>query len=117
MKKILFASFLLPVVTFAQEYLTNTSGIIGQVSYIVSYYLIPIAFSLAVVYFFYGVAKYISSAGDKEEGKKIMFWGVIAIFVMSSIWGLVYFIRGELGVGEDSDIDMPTINYGDAVSI
>lgn len=108
MKKILSASFLLPAVASAQEYLRNTRGITQNIATIVGM-LIPIAFALAVVYFFYGVAKYISSAGDKEEGKKIMLWGVIALFVMSSIWGLVYFIRGEVGVEDESEMPLPTI--------
>jgi hypothetical protein len=57
--------------------------------------LIPIAFALAVLFFFWGIARYIWYLGkEKESGKQIMIWGVIAIFVMSSIWGIVSFIGG-----------------------
>lgn len=72
--------------------------------------LIPLAFMLAMALFFWGIARYIWSEGQgKAEGKQIMIWGVVAIFVMSSIWGIVYFIRKELGVGETSNMQIPTI--------
>jgi hypothetical protein len=64
--------------------------------------LIPLAFSLCLLYFFWGMAKYIrSGAGGEsavEEGKRIMVWGVVALFVVTSIWGIIAFIRSELGI-------------------
>lgn len=54
--------------------------------------LIPIFVVLAVIYFIYGLAQYILKAGD-EDGRRgardTMIWGVIALFVIVSIWGLV----------------------------
>ena len=38
-----------------------------------------------------------------KEGKSIMIYGVIAIFVMSSIWGLVKFIGDELTIPSTSN--------------
>jgi len=61
--------------------------------------LIPIAFALCLLYFFWGVAKYIKSEGSgKAEGRQIMIWGVVALFVASSIWGIIVFIRNEVGL-------------------
>lgn len=64
--------------------------------------LIPLAFTLCLLYFFWGVAKYIregaSSEKAAEEGKRIMIWGVVGLFVAFSIWGIVVFIRNELGL-------------------
>jgi NADH:ubiquinone oxidoreductase subunit 2 (subunit N) len=102
---------LIPVAVSAQV-LTNTTNIATGISRIVNI-LIPIAFTLALLYFFYGVAKYIKSEGSgKEEGRQIMIWGVVALFVMSSVWGLVFFLRGELGITDDSVIPIPTIQNG-----
>jgi hypothetical protein len=71
---------------------------------------IPIVFALALLLFFWGVAKYILSAGtEKDEGKKIMVWGVVALFVMSSIWGLTTFIRNELAIDEVENQKIPTL--------
>lgn len=102
----------LPTVSYADEIkkLKNTGDILGQALGIVTDILAPMAFILALLAFFWGVFKYIRNSGnDKDEGKKIMFWGVIALFVMSSVWGLVYFIRGELGIIGISSVPIPTI--------
>ncbi len=74
--------------------------------------LIPLAFMLAMALFFFGIAKYIWSEGQgKAEGKQIMIWGVVALFVMSSVWGIVYFIQKELGIDDTkTNMKIPTIN-------
>lgn len=69
--------------------------------------LVPLAFGLCLLYFFWGVAKYIGKAGsDKgaEEGKSTMVWGVIALFVLFSVWGIIRFIVGEIGIPIDTEI-------------
>ena len=74
--------------------------------------LIPMAFGLAILFFFYGVAKYISAAGEQkkaEEGKSIMIYGIIGIAVMASVWGLVSYLQGALGVNSGASIQVPTV--------
>ena len=43
--------------------------------------------------FMYGIIQYlIGSQGDQaklDKGKKIMFWGIIGMFIMASAWGIV----------------------------
>lgn len=55
--------------------------------------LMPILIGFAVILFFWGIVKYLwSAAGDIDahnEGRKLMAWGVVAIFIMVSIWGIV----------------------------
>ena len=61
---------------------------------------IPVIMGLALLLFIWGVAKFIYKVGDekeREKGKLLMFWGLIAIFVMVSITGILYFMYGELG--------------------
>ena len=64
--------------------------------------LIPIAFSLCLLYFFWGVAQYIrAGAGSEkaaEEGRNRMVYGVIALFVVFSIWGIINLISSELSL-------------------
>ncbi len=53
--------------------------------------IITILISLGLLYFIYGLAQFIFAAGDTAkitEGRKTMLWGIIAIFVMLSVWGL-----------------------------
>lgn len=45
-----------------------------------------------VLMFLFGLAKFIFSLGSSdtiEEGKQLMFWGIVALFVALSFWGLV----------------------------
>jgi len=65
--------------------------------------LIAIISALALLYFVYGLARFILHAGEDEkrkEGKKAMGWGIIAMFVMVSLWGIVTLIS-QATLGED----------------
>jgi len=57
--------------------------------------LVPFLIGLAVIVFIYGVLLLMLSEGGekKEEGKQFMIWGIVGIFVMVSVWGLVYILR------------------------
>lgn len=62
--------------------------------------LIPIIFALALLFFFWGLAQFIRSVSDKtiQEGKNKMIWGIIALFVMISIWGIIKYIGDSVGI-------------------
>lgn len=54
--------------------------------------LVPLIFGLAVIFFFWGMARFILTAGDEKgrtEGKRLMLWGVIALSVAVAIFGLI----------------------------
>lgn len=73
--------------------------------------VVPIIMTLALIYFFIGLGKYILSAGDEEkkgEGRNIMIYGVIALFVMAAVWGLV----GVLINTFDIDAGAPPVDSG-----
>ena len=56
---------------------------------------------IALVGFLWGVAKFILAAEDtskREEGRNLMLYGIIALFVMISIWGLVTILAGTFGI-------------------
>lgn len=62
----------------------------------------PILITLATLYFFWGITKYIRAGGNSEEmkeGKNVMIYGIIALFVMFAVWGLVVLVKNELGLG------------------
>ena len=72
----------------------------------------PIIVALALIFFFYGLAKYILNSGDEEkrtEGKGIMIWGIIALFVMVSVWGLVNLLANTFEVNDGSTINIPSV--------
>ena len=54
--------------------------------------VIILLIALGVVFFLYGIVKYIGSTDDeenREKSKKIMIYGIISLFVMVSFWGMV----------------------------
>lgn len=97
-------SLLLPLTSFAA--LGNISGLVTDIGVIINK-IIPVLFALALLGFFYGLVMYIFGAEDnKDKAKKTMIWGVVALFVMSSVWGLVRFLGDAVGVGQDQGVDV-----------
>jgi hypothetical protein len=72
-------------------------------SYIIkaSNYAVVFLVGLTVLVFMYGLMKYMfkgaSSDTARTEGRKLMLWGVIGIFVMVSVWGLVGILSNTIG--------------------
>jgi len=63
--------------------------------------IVPIVFALALIFFFYGIAQFIRSAGDTktlESGKNKMVWGIVGLFVMVSILGIIRYLGDSIGV-------------------
>lgn len=74
--------------------------------------LVPVVISAAVLFFLYGLAKYMWSVGDeKEAGKGMMIWGVIGLFVMVSIWGLVNLLSETLNLRESVNVQNPVEQF------
>ena len=74
--------------------------------------VIPIVFALAIIYFFWGIVQFIRGAGDPKkaaEGKSIMIYGIIAIAVMVSVYGLVTWLQDTLGLSNTATIVLPTV--------
>ncbi len=63
--------------------------------------MIRVIFALSIVYFFWGTSQFILHSDDqksREDGRKKMIWGIVAIFVMVSIGGILVFIGGLVGI-------------------
>lgn len=70
-------------------------------SCIISKSVIPLIFSLAVAMFVWGVVQYVIGANEEKErakGKQFMIWGIIALAVMVSIWGLVRILSNTFSI-------------------
>jgi hypothetical protein len=68
--------------------------------------VVPFLIGLALILFLAGVVKFVSS-GDNEEarqsGRNMMLFGIVALFVMVSIWGFVNILSRSF-FGTDSTI-------------
>ena len=66
--------------------------------------VLPVVASLALLAFLWGLTKFIFRVGGDEkaivEGKTLMIWGLIALFVMVSIWGIISFVSRDIGFGD-----------------
>lgn len=75
----------------------------------------PIIASLALLAFFWGLAMFLFKFDGKEEdqkkGRAIMVWGVIALFVMVSIWGIVNLLQRGFGT-PSGNLTPPSLDYG-----
>jgi hypothetical protein len=96
----------LPVVVFGQTApvptATYLTGVLNVISEILAAAL-PVIIALAFIFFLWGLLKFMMAAGDeaaKEQGKQIMIWGVVILFVMLSIWGLVAILNTITGVNQ-----------------
>jgi len=50
----------------------------------------PLIMSLAVIYFVWALMQYLLKEGEERaKAKDAMVWGIIILFVMISVWGLV----------------------------
>ena len=80
--------------------------------------LVYLIIGLALVGFLWGVARFVLSGANeklKKEGRDFMIYGILILFVMTSLWGLVYLFRnfvlgepyqGDVNSGLDT-IDTP----------
>ncbi len=105
------ASFLLPAIAFAAPTFDFIEGTLDGIQRLVEI-ATPVVIGLAMLFFLYGLMKFVLSAGDEEkkkEGQQIMIWGIVALFVMVSVWGLVNLLGEETGVEQGGDIDIPEV--------
>lgn len=97
-------SRILPFAAFAPMLaLAQFSGATSWVNALLGFIngtLVPLVFAIAFLVFIWGVFKYFilggGDEGSREEGKKLMLWGIIAFVVMVSIWGIVNIITDGL---------------------
>lgn len=63
--------------------------------------LILLLFSLALLVFFWGLAQFILNMGSEEDrstGKRHMLWGIIGMFIMFAVYGILGALAGTFGI-------------------
>lgn len=98
-----FSIFITPVCVFAAEdYSKKTfQKIVSSLILKTANYGINLLFGLTILVFLFGLMKYMFKGSDSDtaraEGRKLMLWGVIGIFVMVSVWSLVNILSNTIG--------------------
>jgi hypothetical protein len=110
----LISLFLIPSLASAMTLKELVDSLINSVGNAVLLFLTTIA----TVFFFYGIARYIFAVRTGEpkkiqEGNTFLIWGTVSLFVMLSAWGIVYLAQDYFGIKESSAvIDIPSsINF------
>ena len=85
-----------------QQIIINTTRLIE--------YAAVLVWTLCLVVFGWGIVKFIASAGNEEELKKakgILWWGVIGLFALASVVGIIEFFQRYFGIRGVQIIDPP----------
>ena len=96
-----------PFAAFAAAQISNILGTFNSLIATAT----PIVVAFALLGFFWGLAIYIFNAGDekkKSQGRNIMIWGVLALFVMLSVFGIIGVLQTTLGV-QNTSIAIPSV--------
>ncbi len=108
------ATVFLPLAVFAQNAnITEVAG--GWVNDIAMIIvdLVPFLVALCVLFFLWGAARFVLHAGDekgREEGRRHMLRGLVALTVAVTLWGLVLLVANALGIGDEATqrLDIPS---------
>ncbi len=99
----------LPVVALAQEF-GQINTFIGKITTFINNTLIPLVFGIALLVFIWGMFRFFINNGaeEKEQGKQLAMWAVVAFVLMVSIWGIVNLIAGGLGFSGEQIQNIPS---------
>ncbi|MFA6523915.1 MAG: hypothetical protein WC264_01345 [Candidatus Paceibacterota bacterium] len=113
---VMFSFLYMPSISLAQQQPEQSSSrgvlcslvsspklgdLLGYITCIISKSVIPLIFALAIASFIWGVVQYVINNDDeakKAKGKMFMIWGIIALTVMVSVWGLVSILGNTFGI-------------------
>ena len=114
---LIFVSILTPCLLFAQ---TGSLEDVALVLLNIFDVLVGLVITAALIFFLYGAGKFIMSYDNEEErseGKKFMMWGIIALFVMISVWALVSLVLQTFNLTTDAVDLRPPSSGGSLVPI
>lgn len=86
--------------------ITNLQSIVDFIKNLLNT-LLPLIIAAAVVYFVYGVAMYVMSGDDdaKAAAKSKIIYGIVGLFVMISVWGLVNILVNTFGLQNGAPVN------------
>jgi len=80
-------------------------ALLGRINEQVINPLIVLLFSVGLIMFVYGLFNFFGNRDDAEaleKGKRHMVWGIIGMAIMVSVFGIMNFITGTLGISDVS---------------
>ncbi len=94
-----------------QSLISALAGVVGA--------LVPVLVTMGLAVFLWGLVKYMWGSGagpDIEKAKVLMKWGLVILFVMVSVWGIISLMQAALGINANATGKAPQIIYPGASS-
>lgn len=78
---------------------TSLIDVLVWIKCLITSLFIPLLFAAAFVFFLWGIIRFMMSSDTvkKEEAKKYIWYGLIGLFVMVSVWGIIKIAAGVFG--------------------
>lgn len=79
----------------------DISTLLNNVNQYILNPIIVLLFVLAFLYFLVGIVKLIAGAGNekvRETGKQNMLWGLVGMFIMFGVFGIINIILKTFGI-------------------
>ncbi len=81
--------------------MSGFQAVIFKLNYYVLNPLIGLLFAVALVVFIFGVIEFIrerdSNSTKANDGKQHLLWGLVGMFIMVSVFGIMNLIKGFIG--------------------
>ncbi|HEY4507366.1 MAG TPA: hypothetical protein VJJ47_00565 [Candidatus Paceibacterota bacterium] len=87
-------------------YASTFSNLVGKVQLTISQGIIPLIGGAALVFFLWGLVRYLVNADSEPQrklGREYMVWGLIGLLVLVGTWGFVGLLSALLG----ADVHIP----------
>lgn len=109
----LLGSFVFPSLVFAEtitgQMPTNptVNDVVSWAHQLIVNFIIPFLFALATAAFIWGVIEYFLNPDNEEKkkkGKSFIIGGLLALFVMLSVWGIVGILNNTIFPGGGGNV-------------
>ena len=62
--------------------------------------ILPVLAGLALLVFIWGLVKFLAKSSEQAvtDGKKLVVWGLIALFLLFSFWSIIAFFYRDIGL-------------------
>lgn len=91
-----------PLIAHAENLEAGVATFMQRVIEVLVQPFLGLLFTVALVLFLYGMFRLVAStdksSDDSNKGKQHMLWGIIGMFVMISVFGIMRLILSTLGV-------------------
>lgn len=80
--------------------------LLGKISEFILNPIIILFFTVALLVFFWGIFQFVSKTDDQQAratGKRNMIWGIVGMFIMFAVFGIIRIILNTFGIDDVND--------------